>query len=247
MGTRETIRRMYDLLEAAFGPQHWWPASNPTAFGRSRRQNAPPCRVQSGACDPFEVMVGAVLTQNTNWTNVEKAIANLKTHGLLSPRKIHELPHDELAQLIRPAGYYNVKTKRLRNLLEFLFDDFDGDLDALFALPLYDLREALLGVSGIGRETCDSIVLYAAEKPTFVVDAYTHRVMLRHDLIDTEADYDEIKELFESALPADVGLFNEFHALLVRVGKVYCRKRPGCADCPLDVLFEDKSGRPGDI
>ena len=221
MSTREKIKRMYDLLSGAFGPQDWWPGET-----------------------PFEVMVGAVLTQNTNWTNVEKAIANLKSHGLLTPEKLHELPAEELAELIRPAGYYNIKAKRLKNLLDFLFDEFDGDLDALFALAVFDLREALLSVSGIGRETCDSIILYAAEKPTFVVDAYTHRVLLRHDLIDEEADYDEIKELFESSLPAEVQLFNEFHALLVRVGKVYCKKQPACAECPLDVLFEDKSRRP---
>jgi endonuclease-3 related protein len=242
MTTRDRIHRMYELLEDAFGPQHWWPTSNPTAFGRSRRRNAPPCRVQSGACDPFEVMVGAVLTQNTNWTNVEKAIANLKKRDLLNPRALHALPRDELAELIRPAGYYNLKAKRLGNLIDFLFEKFDGDLDALFALSLYDLREQLLSVSGIGRETCDSIVLYAAGKPTFVVDAYTARVLLRHDLIDESADYEEIKETFESSLPADAALFNEFHALLVRVGKLYCRKRPRCESCPLRVLFEP--GRP---
>ena len=224
MSTRETINRMYDLLEQAFGPQEWWPAKT-----------------------PFEVMVGAVLTQNTNWKNVEKAIGNLKANGLLSPHKLHELPHDELAELIRPAGYFNVKAKRLKNLIDFLFDETGGDLDALFALSVDDLRERLLAVSGVGRETCDSIVLYAAQKPTFVVDAYTHRVLLRHDLIDEDADYDEMKELFESNLPADVKVFNEFHALLVRVGKLYCKKRPACRECPLDVLFGDTSRRPGDI
>ncbi len=224
MSTREKINRMYELLEDALGPQHWWPGET-----------------------PFEVMVGAVLTQNTNWTNVEKAIANLKQRDLLTPEKLHSLPTEELAELIRPAGYYNIKAKRLKNLIDFLFDDFDGDLDALFSLGVYDLRRSLLSVSGVGRETCDSIILYAAEKPTFVVDTYTHRVLLRHDLIDESADYEEIKELFESSLPAEVQLFNEFHALLVRVGKVYCRKSPACAECPLDVMFEDKSGRPSDV
>ena len=221
MSTRDRISRIYDLLEDAFGPQHWWPGET-----------------------AFEVMVGAVLTQNTNWTNVEKAIANLKRRDLLSPRALHELPREELAELIRPAGYFNVKAKRLANLVDFVIDRADGDLDRLFARDLHDLRDDLLSVSGIGRETCDSIVLYAAGKPTFVVDTYTARVLLRHDLIDESADYDEIKETFESNLPADAPLFNEFHALLVRVGKVYCRKRPRCETCPLRVTFE--GGRPPD-
>jgi len=223
MSTRETIQRMYELLEEAFGPQHWWPGET-----------------------PFEVMVGAVLTQNTNWQNVEKAIANLKSHGLLSPEKLHALEAAELAELIRPAGYYNVKAKRLKNLIDWLFDAAEGDVARALAPGVHDLRERLLGVSGVGRETCDSIILYGAEKPTFVVDAYTHRVLLRHDLIDPSADYDEIKELFESNLPHDVQLFNEFHALFVRVGRLYCKKRPRCSQCPLDVLFEDKDRPSGD-
>ena len=219
MSTRDRINRIYELLEEAFGPQHWWPAET-----------------------SFEVMVGAVLTQNTNWGNVEKAIANLKARDLLSPRALHDLPREELAELIRPAGYFNLKSKRLKNLIDFLFDRFEGDLDTLFALGVGELREQLLGVNGIGRETCDSIVLYAAHKPTFVVDTYTARVLLRHDLIDASADYEEIKELFESSLPEDVPLFNEFHAHLVRVGKLYCRKKPRCETCPLRVTFE--GGRP---
>lgn len=221
MSTREKITQMYELLEGAFGPQRWWPGDT-----------------------PFEVMVGAVLTQNTNWTNVEKAIANLKSRGLLSPEKLHELPVQVLSELIRPAGYYNVKAKRLRNLIDFLFDNFDGDLDSLFSLGIFDLREQLIRVNGVGRETCDSIVLYAAGKPTFVVDTYTHRVLLRHDLIDAEADYEEVKDVFESSLPADARLFNEFHALLVRVGKSFCRKKPKCSECPLSVMFEAGNGYP---
>ena len=221
MSTREKLNQMYELVEDAFGPQHWWPGET-----------------------PFEVMVGAVLTQNTNWTNVEKAISNLKSRGLLSPEKLHELPVEELAELIRPAGYYNVKAGRLKNLIDWLFGEFDGDLERMFALSVSDLRERLLGVKGVGRETCDSIILYAAAKPTFVVDAYTCRVLLRHDLIDEDADYEEIKDVFESDLPADVRLFNEFHALLVRVGKAFCRKKPRCSECPLSVMFEAGSGRP---
>jgi len=224
MSTRDRINRMYELLEEAFGPQHWWPAET-----------------------PFEVMVGAVLTQNTNWKNVEKAIANLKQRELLSPEALHALPREELAELIRPAGYFNIKAKRLKNLIDFLFDRFDGDLDALFALSVYDMREELIRVNGIGRETCDSIVLYAAGKPTFVVDTYTARILLRHDLIDESADYDEIKEQFESSLPSDAALFNEFHAHLVQVGKLYCRKRPRCETCPLRVIFPPGRTHPPDM
>jgi endonuclease-3 related protein len=217
MTTRERINRMFRLLEAALGPQHWWPGET-----------------------PFEVMVGAVLTQNTNWKNVEKAIANLKRRGLLTPGKLHALPAAELAELIRPAGYYNVKAKRLASLIQWLFDEFGGDLERMSRTSLGDLRERLLEVKGVGRETCDSILLYAAGKPTFVVDAYTYRVLLRHSLIDESADYDEIKQLFEESLPADAGLFNEFHALLVRVGKVYCLKqKPKCSECPLEVMFHE--------
>jgi endonuclease III related protein len=221
MTTREAILRMHDLLLAAYGSQKWWPAET-----------------------PFEVMVGAVLTQNTNWRNVEKAIANLKSRGALSPAEIRRLPMGELAELIRPAGYYNVKAKRLSNLVRFVMDEYDGDLAAMRRRSLGELREGLMGVSGVGRETCDSILLYALDKATFVVDAYTARVLHRHGLIDETADYDEIKETFESSLPEDARLFNEYHALLVQVGKKHCRPRPICESCPLDALFSSPRQRP---
>ena len=221
MTTRETLHRMFELLSSAYGPQHWWPGET-----------------------PFEVMVGAVLTQNTNWKNVEKAIANLKSRDLLAPGALASLPAHELAELIRPAGYYNVKARRLHNLVRFLVDEFDGDLDAMRRLGTGDLRERLLSVSGIGRETCDSILLYALDKPTFVVDAYTCRVLLRHGLIDESADYDEIKETFESSLPQDAQMFNEYHALLVQAGKRHCRPKPICVGCPLDALFASPEDRP---
>lgn len=224
MTTREKLKRMYDLLEAAFGPQHWWPGET-----------------------AFEVMVGAVLTQNTNWKNVEKAIGNLKSRGLLSPEKLHAMRVGEVASLIRPAGYYNVKAKRLKNLVDWLVDEFGGDVERMSAAGLAELREKLLAVRGVGRETGDSILLYAARKPTFVVDTYTYRVLLRHALIDESAEYDEIKEMFESDLPAEVELYGEFHALLVRVGKTYCRKIPRCEECPLDVTFEDGARPVRDI
>jgi endonuclease-3 related protein len=182
-----------------------------------------------------------VLTQNTNWKNVEKAIANLKSRGLLSPRELLATAPDELASLLRPAGYFNVKAKRLRNLVEWLVEEFDGSPERMSELPLAELRERLLAVKGVGRETCDSILLYAARKPAFVVDAYTYRILLRHGLADESAGYDEIQELFESNLPADAGLFGEFHALLVAVGKIYCRKIPRCEECPLRVMLDDKT------
>jgi len=194
----------------AYGPQHWWPA-------RTR----------------FEIVIGAILTQNTAWANVERAIENLRQADCLSPQALRKLDHDRLAELIRPAGYFRIKARRLRNLLDWLFERFEGDLDRALDQPLPDLREHLLSVSGIGRETADSIILYAAGMPTFVVDAYTARILRRHGLIDETADYEQIKELFESHLPADAALFNEYHALLVAVGKRHCRPRARCTGCPL--------------
>ena len=223
MSTREKINRMYQLLLDEFGPQDWWPADT-----------------------PLEVMVGAVLTQNTNWSNVEKAIANLKSHGLLDLEKLRGVPLPELAEIIRSAGYYNIKAKRLKNLVAWVFAEFDGSLERMFALSVNDLRQRLIRVNGIGPETCDSIVLYAVGKPTFVIDTYTHRVLLRHGLIDEYADYEEIKEVFESNLPTDAELYSEFHALIVRVGKLCSKRKPRCLECPMDVMFEEKSSRPVD-
>jgi len=202
---------VYRLLFDAFGPQHWWPGET-----------------------PFEVVVGAVLTQNTNWQNVERAIKNLRRADVLSPRALYNVPVEELEELIRPAGYYRVKARRLRSLLEFLVEQYDGSLEAMFAANLPDLRRQLLDVHGIGPETADSILLYAGGLPSFVVDAYTHRVFARHGWIDFDADYHRIQDYIEGELPRDVQLFNEFHALLVRLGKDFCRKsNPKCAACPL--------------
>jgi len=212
--TRELLEEIYRRLDEAYGDQRWWPGET-----------------------PFEVAVGAILTQNTNWTNVARAIANLKREGVLSPGALRALPADELAWLIRPAGYYNVKARRLRAFLDFLGDDFAGDMAAMAACGLGKLRPRLLAVKGIGRETADSILLYACGLATFVVDAYTYRVLARHGLAAEDADYDEFKELFETNLPADVRLYNQYHALLVKVGKERCRKRaPACEGCPLEPL-----------
>jgi len=209
--TGRTLRAFFDAMHRAYGPQHWWPAKTPT-----------------------EVIVGAILTQNTAWRNVERAIDNLRRAGLLDWHKLHELDQGRLAELIRPAGTYKVKARRLKAFVEWLHERYEGDLDRMFATPLHALREELLSVSGIGRETADAILLYAGNLPTFVVDAYTARILYRHRQIDETADYDEIKDLFESNLPADAKLFNEYHALLVQVGKLHCRPRARCLGCPLD-------------
>jgi endonuclease-3 related protein len=211
------LQEMFDRLLAAFGPQHWWPGES-----------------------PFEVMVGAVLVQNTAWRNVERAIANLRQANLLDPHVLYALRVEELAELIRPAGYYQVKARRLRNLLQLVVEAFDGSLNQMFAADLATLRSQLLRVHGIGPETADAILLYAGGVPTFVVDTYAHRILARHGWIGYDASYDEVKELFEASLPADAALYNEYHALLVRVGKDYCkRSQPRCAACPLACMLPE--------
>ena len=216
MYSTEKIRAFYDALLAAYGPQHWWPGET-----------------------PFEVCVGAILTQNTNWKNVERAIANLKRVGPLSPRGIWNLPPEELAERIRPAGYFRLKAGRLRNFLDLVVNRYDGSLERLFELGTEELRRQVVAVKGIGRETADSIILYAAERPVFVVDTYTLRIAFRHGLVEQDCDYDLLQETFASALEADVPLLNEYHALLVRAGKLHCRKRaPLCQGCPLQGLLE---------
>lgn len=209
----DRLMDIYNLLFDRFGPQHWWP-------GQSR----------------FEVIIGAILTQNTNWSNVEKAIYNLKNCDSMSAKVLFDMDTARLAELIRPAGYYNIKAARLKSFLQWLHDNYDLDVDALENLPVYRMREELLRIKGIGRETADSIVLYAYDKPTFVVDAYTCRILVRHGLIDAEADYEQVKEFFEGSLPTETKLFNEFHALIVQAGKNFCKPKPKCAQCPLNPL-----------
>lgn len=204
------IRNIYDRLFDAFGPQHWWPGDT-----------------------PFEIAVGAILTQNTNWSNVEKAIANLKKEGLMNFRSLHASPHDRIAKLIRPSGYFNIKAKRLRNFMEFMSQEYNGSLRQMMKKDLPDIRRQLLSVSGIGPETADSIILYALGKPVFVIDAYTKRVLSRHNILDYDKGYAAFQQLFHGALPEDAGLFNEYHALFVRLAKEYCRTKPLCEACPL--------------
>lgn len=212
------LKRIYRQLFKAFGPQHWWPGET-----------------------PFEVIVGAILTQNTNWGNVEKAIVNLKKARVLTPTGLQKVSTGKLSGLIKPSGYFRVKAKRLKNFVNFLFREFGGSLKRMGEENLADLRPKVLGVNGVGPETADSILLYAFQKPIFVVDAYTRRIFQRHGLISEGATYDEIQRIFMNGLPKDSSLFNEYHALIVKTGKLYCRTTPRCENCPLK--FDLKSRR----
>lgn len=201
---------IYQRLFERWGAQGWWPGQT-----------------------EFEVIVGAILTQNTNWKNVRKALANLQTAGVLQARSLALLATEELAELIRPSGYYNVKAEYLKSFLKMLQDDFKGSLKRLFSLSTPALRKKLLAVRGIGPETADSILLYAAERPVFVVDAYTRRMLVRHGWCSKKLAYDALAQLFTSRLPRNRDLFNEFHALIVKLGKEYCHTQPRCEGCPL--------------
>ncbi len=210
--TRSRLELIYQRLFEHFGPRHWWPADS-----------------------PLEVAVGAVLTQNTSWQNVEKAIANLKRANLLDLEAMRALEPRKLSSYIKPAGYYNLKETRLRNLLDLVADRLDGKVENLARLKLVKARNLLLGVKGVGPETADSILLYAARMPTFVIDAYTKRVLMRHGLAGEKTGYAEMRALFMDHLENDVQYFNEFHALLVRVAKYHCKKtRFLCEGCPLE-------------
>jgi len=202
----EIFRRLFDR----FGPLSWWPAET-----------------------PFEVCVGAILTQNTAWSNVEKAICALKQAGIMSADTLLECDPEKLAQLIRPAGYFNVKSRRLKDFTAWLSLNHQGSLERMFAGNWKELREELLRVRGIGPETADSILLYAGNKPTFVVDAYTRRLFRRLGLLPEAAGYDHTRALFMNGLPEDVRLFNEFHAQIVEQCKQFCRSKPLCSGCPL--------------
>lgn len=207
---RRRLLSIYRRLYGRLGPQGWWP-------GRSR----------------FEVIVGAILTQNTNWGNVENAIRQLRGARALTASAMSALSRHRLATLIRPAGTFTVKARRLQNFLAFLRKRYGGSLHRMFRDEPARLRNALLEVSGIGPETADSILLYAGDMPIFVVDAYTKRILVRHRLISPEATYHDVQALFMNHLPQDAQLYNEYHALLVAVGKVYCRSTPRCDTCPL--------------
>jgi endonuclease-3 related protein len=206
----QLLQTLYHHLFEAFGPQHWWPGDS-----------------------PFEIAVGAILTQNTNWTNVQRAIAQLKHAGVLSCKKMLALSDTDLADLIRPAGYFNVKTKRLKAFLHYLDTRHQASMARMKTHDCSRLRTELLTVHGIGPETADSILLYALEKPSFVIDVYTRRVLSRHSILPYEKEYHVFQAFFHENLPADVQMYNEFHALFVRVGKEYCKPTPKCSQCPL--------------
>jgi endonuclease-3 related protein len=210
---------IYKTLYKSFGPQDWWPGDT-----------------------PFEIAVGAILTQNTNWGNVERAIDNLKAPRALSAKKIHEMPISRLATLIRPAGYFNVKAKRLKAFINFLVKNYHGSMKKMKNEDMHLLREKLLSVNGIGPETADSILLYALEKEIFVIDAYTKRVLSRHKIVAHNESYDVFQSLFHESLKKNTKLYNEYHALFVKVGKMYCKPKPLCAECPLDSL-DDRDSR----
>ena len=211
LGSGTKLMGFYEALLTVYGEQRWWPGDS-----------------------PFEIIVGAILTQNTNWANVEKAIVNLKKADMLCVRKIDELEKDALAELIRPAGYFNIKAKRLKNFVRFFCKEYDGDIEQLCSGPVDYVREQLLSINGIGPETADSILLYALAKPTFVVDTYTYRILTRHECVSRESGYEELKEYCQGELPTDVALYNECHGLFVRVGKEHCKVKPKCQGCPLE-------------
>lgn len=216
-----TLRRYYRRLYRHFGRQHWWPA-------RTR----------------FEVILGALLTQNTAWVNVKRALGNLRRAGVLSPKKLARVPRPRLARYLRPSGYFRQKTRYLGEFLQHLQKHHQGSVARLLRQPADRLRPELLSLPGIGPETADSILLYAADRPVFVIDAYTRRVLARHGLAGEKASYDELQDFFQRNLPRDARLFNEYHALLVAVGKKYChRVYPDCAACPLGIELEPPHGR----
>jgi endonuclease-3 related protein len=216
--TNAALLKIYNLLFRRYGSQHWWPGDS-----------------------PFEVMVGAILTQSAAWQNVEKAIVNLKTAGVMSPAALRQIPTPELAQLIHPTGYYNAKAVKLQALVRWLRASCGDNLNTLFAMKTDLLRRQLLDVHGIGPETADSILLYAGNKPVFVIDAYTRRIFDRLGLKPEKDNYDDWQIFFTGNLPQNTKLFNEYHALLVRHGKEACRKQPICDNCCLREICKSRS------
>ncbi len=207
------LQEIFYRLLANYGPRNWWPGET-----------------------TFEICAGAILTQNTNWNNVEKAIANLKKADALSLDKIASLKKDELAELIRPTGYYNLKASRLQEFIFFLKQEHQGSFERLFSHPWQQTRVELLNIKGIGPETADSILLYAGNKPSFVVDSYTRRIYSRLGIVTEGISYDELRKYFMDHLPHELYLFNEYHALIVELGKQVCRKSPKCSHCCLSAL-----------
>ena len=208
----ELLPRYYSVLRARFGPQQWWPA-------RTR----------------LEVILGAILTQNTTWHNATLALRNLRKSRLLSWQALRHACLSGLEACVRPSGFYRQKARTIRDFVDWLSREHAGSLDRLFSLSTDELRRRLLDLRGLGPETADAIILYAARRPLFVADAYTRRVLARHGFVSDAADYDQTQEFLHAHLPPDTSLFNEFHALLVAVGKKHCKPQsPRCAGCPLE-------------
>jgi endonuclease-3 related protein len=210
INAKKALNFIYKRLYESFGPQGWWPADT-----------------------KLEIIVGAILTQNTAWANVEKAVSNLKKKKILSVKNLKEIHINKLAKLIKPAGYYNVKAKRLKTFIDFLINNYDGSIKKMFKKDYLKLRADLLNINGIGQETADSILLYAGNKPIFVIDAYTKKILSRHHLIDKDAKYSTIQNLFMDNIEKDPKFYNEYHALLVNLGKNICTKIPHCQICPI--------------
>lgn len=204
------LREIYEILLRHFGKQYWWPGET-----------------------KFEIVIGAILTQQTSWRNVEKAIRNLKKKNLLNEASLHKTNTKKIEDAIKPSGFYRIKTRRLKNFLDYLFEKYDGNLRKLLNLDKETLRRELLSINGIGKETADSIILYAAEKPVFVVDAYTHRIFNRIGIIDW-TEYEKTRNFLEKKLEKNVELCKEFHALIVQLGKNICKPKPKCDMCPLN-------------
>ncbi|HQN19237.1 MAG TPA: endonuclease III domain-containing protein [Syntrophobacteraceae bacterium] len=213
---RKLIRGVFDRLFSALGPQYWWPADT-----------------------PFEVIVGAILTQNTAWRNVKQAIGRLRESNLLTGEAINAVSLQDLASLIRSSGYYNQKARKLKAFCEHVQNHWQGRLNDFLSQDMENLRAELLGLHGIGPETADSIILYAAGQPSFVVDAYTHRIFHRHGWVPEAVQYEDLRSYFMEALEPDPAMYQEYHALLVRTGHLYCRRKPTCGSCPLHEWEQD--------
>ena len=216
---KHSLHDFYSRMSEHYGATHWWPGDS-----------------------PFEIAIGAILTQNTAWTNVTKAIDNLKRERLMSPRAILECPLERLEAALRPSGYFRLKAQRVQSFVRYLAGQYGGSFTRMRRRPLPELRAELLAVKGIGPETADDILLYACELPVFVVDAYTRRILSRHGLVDPEIGYEALRTVFETRLDAEVTLFKEYHGLIVWTGKDFCRKRPSCDGCPLQGAL--KPGQP---
>jgi endonuclease-3 related protein len=207
----DKLEQIFNILLNTYGPQNWWPGET-----------------------QLEICIGAILTQNTNWQNASRAISNLIDADSLDIEAIHKIPTAELAELIRPSGYYNQKALKLKRFANFIIENLDGDFDNAMDIPTEILRKQLLEVKGIGPETADDMLLYAFDRPVFVVDAYTFRILFRHGIIEDNFTYNEIADVFHCGIEPDIKIYGEYHGLIVKVGKNYCKKsKPKCAECPL--------------